>query len=95
MENTKNNEIIVSVLTPAFNEEQYICETIESILNQTYKNFEYIICDDCSTDRTWEIIQRYASIDDRIIAIRNDRNLGIAGIKNRLISMSRGRYVVW
>ena len=67
----------ISVLMPAYNAEKYIAEAIESILNQTFKDFEFIIIDDCSTDRTWEIIQKYSKIDNRIVALRNEKNLKI------------------
>ena len=50
---------LVSVLMPAYNAEKFISEAIESILDQTYKNFEFIIIDDASTDKTWEIMKRY------------------------------------
>jgi len=53
-------EPLVSVIMPAYNAEKFIGEAIESILNQTFKDFEFIILDDCSTDKTWEIIQEYA-----------------------------------
>ena len=56
MRNKKNP--VVSVLMPNYNCEKYISEAIESILNQTYKNFEFIIIDDCSTDNSWEIIKK-------------------------------------
>jgi len=85
----------VSVLMPAYNTEKYITEAIESILNQTFKEFELIIIDDCSTDRTWEIIQDYTKKDNRIIALRNEKNLGIPENRNKLISLSKGKYVVW
>lgn len=85
----------ISVITPAYNAEKYISETIESILHQTFKDFEYIIIDDCSTDKTWKIIQSYAQKDDRIVAVKNKNNLGIAGNRNKGVSLSGGKYVVW
>jgi len=86
---------IISVLMPAYNAEKYIAESIESILNQTFTDFEFIIIDDCSTDKTWEIIQEYANKDKRIIAMRNGKNLGIAGNRNKLVSLAKGKYIVW
>ena len=56
----------ISVLTASYNYENYISETIESVLNQTYKDFEYIIFDDGSTDKSLEIIEKYAQKDSRI-----------------------------
>jgi len=83
----------VSVLMPAYNAELYIDQAIQSILDQTFEDFECIIIDDCSTDRTWEIIQRYADQDDRIIAIRNEHNLKICKTLNKWIALARGQYI--
>ena len=86
---------LVSVLMPAYNAEKYIVEAIESILDQTYKNFELIIADDLSTDKTWNIICNYKKIDNRIIAIKNKKNLYIAGNRNKLLSLAKGEYIAW
>jgi glycosyltransferase involved in cell wall biosynthesis len=85
----------VSVLMPAYNADKYIVEAIESILNQTFTDFEFIIIDDCSTDKTWEIIQEYTKKDKRILAIKNEKNLGIAGNRNKLKKLAKGEYVMW
>jgi len=84
---------LVSVVMPAYNAEKYISEAIESILNQTFKDFEFIIIDDGSTDRTWEIIQEYAKKDERIVPLRNDKNLKICMTLNKGIEASRGKYI--
>ncbi len=86
---------LVSVLMPAYNAEKYIGEAIESILSQTYKNFELIIIDDCSTDDTWKVIQEYQKKDKRISAFQNKRNLYIAENRNKLLKYANGRYVAW
>jgi glycosyltransferase involved in cell wall biosynthesis len=80
---------------PAYNAEKYIGEAIESILNQTYKNFEFIIVDDASTDNTWRIIQKYAKKDKRIIIDKNKTNLYIAHNRNKLVKMALGKYIAW
>lgn len=85
----------VSVVMPVYNAERYLREAIESILNQTFKDFEFIIVDDNSTDGSSRIIQGYARKDKRIIALKNEKNLGIAGNRNKGISLVRGKYVVW
>ncbi len=90
-----NNNPPISVLMPAYNAEEYIAEAIESILNQTFKDYEFIIVDDCSTDNTWQIIKKYIKKDSRIKAHKNEKNLGIAGNRNKLISMAKGDYVIW
>jgi len=73
----------VTVFTPNYNKSKYLPETIESVLHQTYENFEYIIIDDCSTDDSWDIISDYASKDKRIKAYRNDENLKIVKTRNK------------
>lgn len=85
------NENKVSVIMPAYNGERYISGAIESILNQTYDNFELLIIDDCSTDNTMEIVKKYK--DDRIRIISNERNMGIAFSRNVGLEKSVGNYV--
>lgn len=89
---SKENPLI-SVVMPAYNSEKYISEAIESILNQSFKDFEFIIIDDGSTDRTWEIIQSFANNDGRIIALRNEENINVARTRNKGILMARGKYI--
>jgi glycosyltransferase involved in cell wall biosynthesis len=79
-----NKNQLVSVLMPNYNCEKYLSEAIESILNQTYKNFEFIIFDDCSTDKSWEIIQKYAKKSKKIKCFRNEKNLKITKTRNKL-----------
>jgi glycosyltransferase involved in cell wall biosynthesis len=83
----------VSVIMPAYNASRYIGEAIESILGQSFADFELIIVDDASTDDTWEIVQGYASKDQRIQAVRNQQNLNIAGSLNRGIGLARGELI--
>lgn len=85
----------ISVITPAYNAEKYIGETIESILNQSFTDFEFIIINDCSTDSTLEIVQKYADKDKRIKLFSNEKNLGIAGNRNKGVSLAAGKYIVW
>lgn len=86
---------LVSVLMPAYNAEKYISDSIKSILVQTYKNFELIIANDASTDDTISIIENYAKKDKRIIVVNNKKNLYIAGNRNKLISLAKGKYIAW
>lgn len=83
----------ISVLMPAYNAEQYIAEAIDSIIDQTFSDFEFIIVDDGSTDRTWEIVQEYANKDDRIVPLRNEKNMNICHALNRGIDAARGKYI--
>lgn len=84
---------LISVLMASYNAENYITEAIESIFNQTLKNFEFIIIDDASTDKTWEIIQKYAKKDKRIRPYRNKTNLKLSNTLNKGIMKARGKYI--
>jgi glycosyltransferase involved in cell wall biosynthesis len=86
---------LISVLMPAYNADRYVAKSIESILNQTHANFELLIIDDCSTDRTWEIISSFAEKDSRVKIIRNQANAGISANRNKLIALSKGKYIAW
>ena len=72
---------------PNYNCEKYIGEAIESILNQSYKNFEFIIIDDCSTDNSWDIIKKYSKKYKRLKIFRNEKNLKITKTRNKLFDL--------
>lgn len=82
---------LVSVIMPCFNAEKYLKTAIESILNQTYKNLEFIIIDDGSTDSTSEIIKTFD--DNRIVFISRDKNYGISNCLNIGINKANGKYI--
>ncbi|MCX6730647.1 MAG: glycosyltransferase family A protein [Candidatus Roizmanbacteria bacterium] len=86
---------LISVLMPAYNAEKYIAEAIESILAQTFKDFELIISDDASTDKTWDIIKKYKDKDKRIFITRNSKNRYIAENRNVLVKLAKGKYIAW
>ena len=79
----------ISVIMSVLNGEKYMKKGIESIRNQTFTDWEFIICDDGSIDSTWEILNQYAEMDSRIIPIRNDENKGLAFSLNKCIQVSR------
>ena len=83
----------VSVLIPAYNVEDYICECIDSILSQTLQDFEIVCVDDCSTDRTLEILRDYEKKDNRIKVYKHDINLGQAAGRNHALEHATGEYV--
>lgn len=83
----------VSVLMPAYNSEKYVGAAIESILNQTFADFEFIIINDGSTDGTPEIINKYARADKRIRFIDNKKNQGIIAVLNNGLDLCRGEYI--
>ena len=79
---------------PVYNSEAYVSEAIESILGQSYTNFEFLIIDDGSTDNTKVTIREYAKKDERIIFLENRENLGICETLNRAIQYAQGSYIV-
>lgn len=85
---------LVTIGLPVFNDATYLDEAIKSLLNQTYKNIEVIICDDASTDASFQIAQKLANEDTRIKLYKNEFNLGVTGNFNRIRSMGNGKYII-
>lgn len=84
---------LVSIIMPSYNTAPYIKETIQSVLNQTYQNWELIIVDDCSTDNTDEVV---ASIqDERIRYLKNEKNSGAAVSRNRALREAKGKWIAF
>ncbi len=69
------NSPLVSIVIPLFNTKDYIAETIESVLKQSYKNIELIVVDDCSTDGSYELVEDFSKRDSRVKLIRLEQNL--------------------
>jgi glycosyltransferase involved in cell wall biosynthesis len=87
---------LVSVGIPTYNGAKHLRESIESVLAQTFKDFELVLIDDLSRDETWAIAQEYLRQDPRISAVRNNKTLGLVGNFNRCIELTKGRYIcVW
>lgn len=84
---------MISIALASYNGEKYIREQLYSILNQTIQDFEVIICDDCSNDNTWNIIEEYANNDARFRCYKNDENLGLIKNFEKAISLCEGEYV--
>lgn len=87
----------VSILIPVFNREKYISETLKSSLDQTYKNIEVIVIDNASTDRSWDIIQRFAEVDSRVKVFRNQSNVGPVRNWLRCVDEATGQFgkILW
>lgn len=85
----------ISVGMPVYNGEQYLESAMQSVLAQTFDDFELIVCDNASTDRTAEIVRDFAAGDERILYRRNTHNLGAAGNYNRAFELGRARYFRW
>ena len=88
-------EPLVSIITPLYNSEKFIAETIESVLAQTYTNWEMIIVNDCSKDNGSKIVKEYVEKDKRIKLFNNEKNLGGAGTRNKAIKEAKGRYLAF
>ena len=83
MSTTSNVSIIIAV----YNSEKYIGQAVESILNQSFQNFEFIILDDASTDSSYEICQRYSQWDTRIKLFKNKQNMWVVKTRNKLLNL--------
>lgn len=87
--------LLISIVIPAYNAEKYISYTLDSVLNQTYSDFEVIVIDDCSADKTYEIMEKYAELDDRIRIYKNEKNSGVSFTRNFGVSVSNGDYIAF
>ena len=83
----------VSIVMSAYNCELFLEQALESIINQSYQEFEYIVFDDASIDSTKKIIQNFSNKDSRINPIYNDVNKGLTVNLNKAISLARGEYI--
>ena len=90
-----NNEKLISIVLPTYNGSKCIKNSIESVLNQTYTNFELIIVNDASTDNTLDIINDYAKKDNRIKIINNDVNKKLPASLNVGFREAKGEYLTW
>lgn len=89
----KNTKPLVSVIMPVFNPGKFLSPAIDSILNQTYRQFELIIVDDSSTDNSWKTVKKYAKADKRIKVFQNPQNMGVSVTSNFAISQAQGDYI--
>ena len=87
-------EPLVSIITPVYNSEKYLEETILSVINQTYKNWELLLIDDCSTDGSYKIIEKYL-VDERIKYFKNKKNSGPAITRNIGLNEAKGEYIAF
>ena len=85
---------LVSIIMPSYNTAPYIAESIQSVLDQTYENWELIIVDDCSTDDTDSVVSSYLS-DSRIKYLKNERNSGAAVSRNKALREAKGKWIAF
>ncbi len=83
----------ISLIMSVYNGEDYLCDAIESVLNQTFSDFELIVINDCSTDTTGEILNRFAELDKRVKVHTNEVNLRLPSSLNKAISYAQGKYI--
>ena len=89
-----NDNISISIIIPVYNAEKYLRKCLDSIINQTFKDFECICVNDGSTDKSLSILQEYANKDNRIKIIPQ-KNIGLAGARNTALSVASGKYVLF
>jgi len=90
-----NKRSRISVGMPVYNGENYIREALDSILSQTFRDFELVISDNASTDATEEICKEYLAKDERVRYYRNSRNMGATWNNNRVFELAQGEYFKW
>lgn len=88
-------EPLVSIIVPSYNAEKFLDQSIPSAQKQTHSNVEIVIIDDASTDNTFQIAQRYAREDARVVVLRHEKNAGLAATRNTGIAGSRGEWVAF
>ena len=86
---------LVSIIMPSYNAERYIAQSIESVIAQTYDNWELLITDDCSSDKTVDIVREYCEKDKRIDLLDPRKHHGIAVTRNLSIERAKGRFVAF
>lgn len=89
----KNN--LVSIIMPAYNASETIKDSIDSVISQTYTNWELIVVDDCSTDNTLSIIEKHQEKDNRIKVLRNVENLKVAKTRNKGLDQAQGDFIAF
>ncbi|WP_251133093.1 glycosyltransferase family 2 protein [Exiguobacterium sp. s95] len=90
-----NNKIFVSIIMPTYNDMEFIGKSIDSVLNQTFRNFELLVVDDCSTDETKSYIEKRKNQDGRIKYLSNDKNSGAAVSRNLGVEVAQGELIAF
>ena len=87
--------IKVSVIIPVYNVEQYLRQCLDSVINQTFKDIEIIIVNDCSPDNSLQIIKQYQQKDSRIVLVDLPENTGVGNARNEGIKLAKGKYITF
>jgi glycosyltransferase involved in cell wall biosynthesis len=86
---------LISIIMPLYNCEEFVEESINSVISQTYENWELIVVDDCSTDNSYQKVKYLAENDNRIKLYQMPTNSGVARVRNKAISVAKGRYLAF
>ncbi|WKA53973.1 glycosyltransferase family 2 protein [Planococcus shixiaomingii] len=95
MNNIENIRPLISVIMPAYNAENYIEDAINSVLSQSYEEWELIIIDDCSSDKTLKIAEKLSNNDSRLKLIKNSKNIGVSETRNKAINLALGEWIAF
>ena len=87
--------LLVSIITPIYNSEKYLAESVESVLRQTHENFELILINDCSSDSSKKIAEKYKDADARVKLLELKQNSGAGVARNKGIEMAKGRFIAF
>ena len=87
--------ILVSIIIPVYNTEKYLRQCLDSVVNQTFKDIEIIVINDCSPDNCLQIIKEYQQKDDRIVLVDLKQNGGLSNARNKGINISKGKYITF
>lgn len=88
-------EDLISIVMPAYNCEKFVKEAINSVINQTYRNWELLVIDDGSVDNTFQIIENMGKKDPRIKPLKNEKNMGVSATRNRGIDLALGNWIAF
>ena len=91
----RDNKVLVSIITPAYNSARYLPDTIYSVQNQTFQNWELIVVDDASKDETCKVVENLMTNDSRIILLRQNENMGPSFARQQGIKIARGRFIAF
>lgn len=86
---------LVSIIAPMYNAERYVKSMVDSVLSQTYENFELIIVDDCSTDNSFDVAKTFEQADKRVTVLKNEKNTGPGPAKNKGLEAAKGEYITF
>lgn len=86
---------LVTVVMPVYNADRFLREAVDSVVSQTYRNWELLILDDCSTDKSLQIAHEYEQMDCRIRVVESEHNSGVAKVRNRGIREAKGEYIAF